>query len=258
MSSQLSPTGRILAVTASAGLAAFIWARLRANYLAWLSLGRGGLRSDVIGWAVNWIAYAFANKDTRSADAFYDRAKGAQTGDGRGTSFLPASLLPRSGMRPDVPAFVIPQRQTSAKAPVGEVRAAQRAAFEALAARHAGSVAVRLSRQEGGHGSGLWLVDEGTVASLPAWAASTRGEIAHVHWEADGSGHCTLSLRDAREVVSKGWGERHMLSGVRAGLFGRGPILISAGYTMVYAPRTVEEVEVQMSIFEAAVTCMGG
>ena len=58
-----------------------------------------------------------------------------------------------------------------------------------------------------------------------------RGEIAHVHHE--GSTHVCLSLPDAAEVVRKGWGERHRMSGVRG--------ILPWGYVLVYAPREGKE-----------------
>ena len=54
--------------------------------------------------------------------------------------------------------------------------------------------------------------------------------------------HTVLSAADAKQVIEKGWGERHGLSG-KYGF----PI----GYTMVYAARTIKEVEVIMNIAKA-------
>lgn len=77
---------------------------------------------------------------------------------------------------------------------------------------------------------------------MPSWAKRTHGEIAHIHIDADGSGHCSMSPADAMEVVEKGWGQRHRLSH-----------WINIGFVMVYAPRNEEEVEVMRTIFGAAV-----
>ena len=44
-----------------------------------------------------------------------------------------------------------------------------------------------------------------------------------------------LSAADAKVVLEKGWGERHGLSGRGVG--------VPLGYVMVFAPRSVEEVE---------------
>ena len=61
--------------------------------------------------------------------------------------------------------------------------------------------------------------------------------------ESDLSAHCYLSLADAKEVLEKGWGERHRVSGN----------LIPLQYTFLYAPRNVGEVEVFIQIIEASV-----
>ena len=46
-----------------------------------------------------------------------------------------------------------------------------------------------------------------------------------------------LSHADAKEVIEKGWGERHGLSGKTVG-----SRTFTAGYLMIYAPRNEEEV----------------
>ncbi|KYG41950.1 hypothetical protein M433DRAFT_74820, partial [Acidomyces richmondensis BFW] len=93
------------------------------------------------------------------------------------------------------------------------------------------------------HGDALF-VPEGK--QVPYLAETARREIAHIH-ASDLSAHVVLSLADAREVVAKGWGERHRASGTR---------LLPLGYTMVYVPRTVEEVEVCVEIIRAGVEYM--
>ena len=73
-----------------------------------------------------------------------------------------------------------------------------------------------------------------------------RGEIAHVH-QSDGSAHVVLSFADAKEVIAKGWGERHELVG---------GMILPWGYVFLYAPRDEGEVEVMKRIFEAGVGFM--
>jgi len=69
--------------------------------------------------------------------------------------------------------------------------------------------------------------------------------MAHIH-ESDLSTHVVLSLADAREVVSKGWGEWHGLSGIGLPL----------GFTMLYVPRNRGEVEVMTRVLGAGVAYM--
>jgi hypothetical protein len=57
--------------------------------------------------------------------------------------------------------------------------------------------------------------------------------------------HVLLSLADAKDVIAKGWGERHRATGTA---------VVPLGYTMLYLPRNKEEVEVMARILEAGVT----
>lgn len=64
---------------------------------------------------------------------------------------------------------------------------------------------------------------------------STRREVFHSHCSADGSSHDILSAADAKLVLDSGWGERHGFSGRVLGF----PL----SYVMIFAPRTMPEVE---------------
>ena len=66
----------------------------------------------------------------------------------------------------------------------------------------------------------------------------------HVHSAAEGSCHAILSAADAKVVLEKGWGERHGLSGRGLG--------VPLGYVMVFAPRSVREVEIVGMVARAA------
>lgn len=74
----------------------------------------------------------------------------------------------------------------------------------------------------------------------------TKRETCHIH-ASDLSGHVTLALADAKEVVRRGYGERHRLSGTK---------FLPLGYTMMYVPRTIDEIEIYRSIFQAGVDYM--
>lgn len=67
-------------------------------------------------------------------------------------------------------------------------------------------------------------------------------EVAHIH-ESDLSGHVLLSIPDAKEVIAKGWCERHRMTGS----------VLPLGYTFLYVPRSVAEVEEYMKIVEASI-----
>ena len=57
-----------------------------------------------------------------------------------------------------------------------------------------------------------------------------------------------LSFADCKEVIQKGWGERHSLSGS----------LLPLGYTFLYAPESDSDIEVIKTIMNAAVSFMTG
>lgn len=83
----------------------------------------------------------------------------------------------------------------------------------------------------------------------PSIVSKTKREIGHLH-ESDSSGHVVLSIADANQVVAKGWGERHRLTGT---VDPTGTFAIPLGYTMLYVPRNFEEVETYLKIFDAAI-----
>ncbi|KAI0452826.1 hypothetical protein F5B21DRAFT_319681 [Xylaria acuta] len=158
------------------------------------------------------------------------------------------SLPTYAGARPAVPTTVLPQRQTSHAASPATL-ARQGAYLRAVAVANPALFAVRPSALESPKFDALWLVPSSSSSSSPGdnenggggdddgkvvdpesvkWLPfRARGETAHVHPE--GSMHVCLSLVDAAEVVRRGWGERHMMSGVAG--------LLPWGYVLVYAPR---------------------
>lgn len=60
--------------------------------------------------------------------------------------------------------------------------------------------------------------------------------------------HVSISPKDAKLVIEKGWGERFGLSGT----------ILPVTYTMVYAPRDEEEIKVVERIVRAGVKFMLG
>lgn len=105
----------------------------------------------------------------------------------------------------------------------------------------------------------------------------TKGECVHVH-NIDGSLHATLSPKDARTVIERGWGELHRLAGftylgswlprwlgpnLRWGAYpgsdrpGAGKMMPPT-YCMIYAPRNSAEFEIVQRICDAAVSFATG
>ena len=71
-------------------------------------------------------------------------------------------------------------------------------------------------------------------------------EIAHLHGS-EGSLHVTLDAADVAKVLERGWGERHPLAGR----------WLRSGFTMVYAPRSEDEVAAVMEIVRAGAWWVG-
>ncbi|MGA4845374.1 luciferase family protein [Streptomyces sp. G5(2025)] len=65
-----------------------------------------------------------------------------------------------------------------------------------------------------------------------------NAEFAHVH--TDGSLHLALSQEDQRELIAKGWGERHPLYSP------------TVNVVMLYGPRTDEELESAKAVVAAS------
>jgi hypothetical protein len=77
----------------------------------------------------------------------------------------------------------------------------------------------------------------------------TKREIAHMHDYHDYTLHLALAAQDGKQVVAKGWGQRHPLAGPGV----PGP---PTEWTFIYAPRDEEEVKVVEAIIEASIGYM--
>eukprot|EP01043_Picozoa_sp_COSAG02_P049897 COSAG02_NODE_5063_length_4677_cov_9.641110_2_plen_269_part_00 len=63
-----------------------------------------------------------------------------------------------------------------------------------------------------------------------------------------GSMHLCLTLKDAASVVAGGWGETHLLAGMEMG----GGMRVARGTLLVYAPRSMDEVQTVLLILQAS------
>jgi len=231
---------RLSLVSTAAVLIPFSIACVR-NYQSWIALGAGGLPYNPVGWTGAWIIKMFSKRDVLSTECYDDPEVIARSGDYARESFLKGGLERREGERPKIAGFVVPHRQVPPGNPL-EIRKLQSEQFYAIAEANPFVIQIRTSKLER-HGPAFWLVPE---IPVPEWAKRTRGEIAHMHLDSDGSGHVMLSLADAKEVIEKGWGERHGFSGV----------ILPSSYMIIYAPRNEEEVRIVGQIFKAGIRCV--
>lgn len=220
-----------------------------ASYAGYLALGKGGMPYNVYGWLLQASLQVLGRWDLTTPAPYRDAAVIARFAPHGRESFLAAPLPERVGAAPEVPGYIAPQRQTS-DAAAEEVQARMRAYLDAVVAAHPAVFAMKPSGLEGVGTPAIWLRGpaEGGAAELPSFLQKIKGETVHVHPE--GSTHVTLSLADAEDVVVKGWGQRHKLSGVAG--------YIPWSYVLVYAPRNDEEYEVWQSLVRAGCAFVAG
>lgn len=157
-------------------------------------------------------------------------------------SYLKGELKKREGKESNALYFVAPQRETNAdniKYFDPELQKAYLDAYNSLADRHSDAIEWKTSVLEK-IGPAMCLKE---TYSLPTLIKKLEREVLHIH-ESDMSAHVVLSIADAKEVVAKGWGERHRVTGT---------VVCPLGYTLLYLPRNTGEVEVLVGILEAGV-----
>ena len=227
---------------------------LVTNFKQWLALGPSAFPADWSGylklleigdtmaspadWTVTLDPYKNADKSCPGwSEATPKQREEAQR------SYLRRALPERKGPRSRAKHFVFPQRENDADVPHDEeVEKAYLAVYNKLAAPYTESTAWGVSELEKREPA-LFLLPSLPLSPI---AASNNREICHMH-SSDLSAHVTLSFADAEQVIQKGWGERHRLSGTD---------WIPLGYTLLYVPRDVEEVEVLKGILEAGIKFM--
>jgi hypothetical protein len=234
----LNPTTVLTTITIPTIVLAFLANACSAiihDYRLFLSLGPGGTPSCVTGYLRIKFLGLFALRDPLTPVAVPAHFK-QQTGR--------LSKLPRrAGERPTVRG-IAPHRQTNQKAS-SDVFAHLSKEIRALSNRHPDRLVQKTSCLEK-HGPGLFVVNAQHLTP------HCNGEVCHAH-PSDGSMHLTLHPADAAIVLRSGWGERHPL-----GSGGWLKKFVPAGFILVYAPRTEEEVEIALRIVRAAVWWVGG
>ncbi|KAI4863728.1 hypothetical protein F4820DRAFT_449694 [Hypoxylon rubiginosum] len=199
------------------------------DYQNYLKLGPGGTPATFPGYIrINWLKL-WACRDPLNplpADPDVEPVAG----------ILRKKPLPyRCGPRPKV-VGIAPQRQVN-QFGSRECFLALRRTLENHSNVNSEQVGVGTSCFEK-HGLGLF-------ARYP-FNKTCQGEICHVH-NSDHSLHMNLHPDDVKEVIEKGWGERHPLT---SQCMLKMPV--PKQFTMVYAPRSVDELKVVCQIIEAA------
>jgi hypothetical protein len=208
---------------------------IHRDYKAFLSLGPGGTPSTPLGYlklkCLSVICLRQPLQPMPIAPHFRPQ-KGYLNDD---------SIPQRKGERPLVEG-IAPQRQQTQKS--------NAAVYQNLVDRiHALAEDPRNRLEE--RTSCFEKYSSGLFTKVPI-TRTKDGEICHAH-PSDGSMHLSLHPSDAKVALENGWGQRHPLA--RGGWCRR---FVPKEFTLIYAPRTVEEVEILMQIVAASIWWVSG
>lgn len=221
-------------------LLALLIPSMKRDYQAFLDLGEGGLPYNPFGWVIARLL-GLLGRETKSID-IYDKHPEKR-------AWLSNPLPQRDGPRPTIGRHVAPHRQID-QHPLESVKLSARALIDIIHALHPSTTVLAPSVHEG-RCEALFVHPEVPCPVAEKAITDHRGrEIGHVHPLIDCSLHALIAPRDCKEVITKGWGERHPLSGV----FGDKDVQVN--FLFIYAPRTEKELEVVTRILDAAVGYM--
>ncbi|KAK4238297.1 hypothetical protein C8A03DRAFT_15217 [Achaetomium macrosporum] len=204
------------------------------DYLNFLKLGPGGTAPTPSGYArLTWYRL-FTLRDPFSPPP-RDPTQQPPAG-------ILADLPYRPGPRPSV-AGLAPQRQLNqhgSQQAYGRLRGA----LESLSARVPAQFVTATSCLEK-HGFALFARRPLNVCG--------NGEVCHIHTQSDRSMHLNLHPDDIREVLAKGWGQRHPFAWGSGRWWGWVKSPLPTTYVMIYAPRDESDLPIVCKIIEAAV-----
>lgn len=203
------------------------------DYNNFLSLGPGGTPSTFAGYLKITYLRIFALSDPFAPPTILGRIR-PETGALQAWS---AQIPIRRGPRPMV-AGIAPQRQRDQFAP--------RHIYQSF--RDAVSLGAERNPQQLGTGVSCFEKNGLALFAFHPLNNTCAGEICHVH-HLDGSLHMSLHPLDAKVVLERGWGQRHPLANAEGGWMSK---YVPREFTLVYAPRDVEELDVVCAIVEAA------
>lgn len=161
-----------------------------------------------------------------------------------GPSYLVSPLPKRSRSRPKIIARTMPQRQVPE--PIdSETKTRLHTLMRDIASAHPDILEVKPSHTEGKSTDGLYARPDTSTLNPVARDKLLNHEIAHAH-PAENSLHVWLSEPDARVVIEAGWGQRFPLT------------FVHKGWTMVYAPMNMNELETVERIVKAGIAWITG
>lgn len=195
---------------------------IRNDYLNFLLLGPGGTPPTFLGYLRLLWFRLFALRDVYHSQPPPDAVLAPAAG-------ILKELPYRPGPRPLV-AGLAPQRQLNQPASE-QCNTVLRATVQSLTRQYPDSLCTATSCIEK-HGFGLFARHP-----VNAWG---QGEIFHIH-DSEKSMHMSLHPEDIREVLEKGWGQRHPLA-----FKGWVKAPLPTTFVMIYAPRGKHSLSVRI------------
>ncbi|KAJ7196199.1 hypothetical protein GGX14DRAFT_700581 [Mycena pura] len=239
MQLSLKTVGGLCAALAAAAAFPFI----RRDYHAFLKGGPSYAPQNVRGYIIVLVLALFRQEGTGLA--IYDRLPEKRR-------WLP-ELPVREGPRPKTTSHIIQRQLDQNVEPEFGANVLKGSVIQRVQARHTDKTHLALSTFEY-HAEAIFLrpsipIDDPKNVPSHDTVRRTKREIAHMHDYHDFTLHLALAAQDGKQVVAKGWGQRHPLAGPGV----PGP---PTEWTFLYAPRNDEEVEVVEMIVEASVGYM--
>lgn len=177
----------------------------------------------------------------------FDDLKDSSKLSGGGRRYINTPLIIREGQPPKTVSRTLPQRQVSEPLAVA-ISARLHDIPRTYAAKYPGLLTLDSSITEGHTTDAIYA--RANLASRKDGAQDRilGDEIAHVH-PSENSLHVWLTEADCKTVVAAGWGERFPLASLG---------MVDQGWTFIYAPRTMQHVDVIEDIVKAGIQNVTG
>jgi hypothetical protein len=237
--SKFTQTTQLTILTVTTLSAIFIgW--IVVDYRAWLAFGTGGTPA-------NFQGYLRITQFRIKRLLAFDDLKNASSLSSTGRSYLQGTLPKREGQPPKIISRTLPQRQFPEPLD-SEISQRLHQIPHVYASKYPHLLTLDKSITEGHSTDAIYARPTLSSRVKGAHDPILGDEIAHVH-PAENSLHVWLTEADCKKVVSAGWGERFPLASLK---------MVDVGWTFVYAPRSMQHVEVIERIVEAGIQNVTG